>query len=83
MGGETFSYLVSAISSLSLQPNERVRKGSLSYVRRDGSSTHVTLNHTGESLPQVSGPFLDKGLRCLHILSQYMHWGSIFEVVLP
>lgn len=33
-------------------PNERVRKGSLSYVRRDGSSTHVTLNHTGENLPQ-------------------------------
>ena len=39
------------------QPNERVRKGSLSYVRRDGSSTHVTLNHTGENLPQVSVGF--------------------------
>nr|XP_045616119.1 sorting nexin-17-like [Procambarus clarkii] len=32
-------------------PSERVRKGSLSYMRRDGSSTQVTLNHTGESLP--------------------------------
>lgn len=31
-------------------PSERVRKGSLSYMRRDGSSTQVTLNHTGESL---------------------------------
>ncbi|ROT74937.1 Sorting nexin-17 [Penaeus vannamei] len=32
-------------------PSKRVRKGSLSYMRRDGSSTQVTLNHTGENLP--------------------------------
>ncbi|KAK7068084.1 Sorting nexin-17 [Halocaridina rubra] len=32
-------------------PSERIRKGSLNYMRRDGSSTQVTLNHTGESLP--------------------------------
>ncbi|CAL4091031.1 unnamed protein product, partial [Meganyctiphanes norvegica] len=33
-------------------PAQRVRKGSLQYVRRDGSSTQVTLNHTGENLSQ-------------------------------
>ncbi|KAK3887262.1 hypothetical protein Pcinc_008617 [Petrolisthes cinctipes] len=36
-------------------PSERVRKGSLSYMRRDGSSTRVTLNHTGESLSMDGG----------------------------
>lgn len=54
LGRKALSLKWNAMPLLPAQPNERVRKGSLSYVRRDGSSTHVTLNHTGESLPQVS-----------------------------
>ncbi|MCL4124536.1 UNVERIFIED_CONTAM: hypothetical protein GTU68_037783 [Idotea baltica] len=36
------------------RPGERVRKGSLSYMKRDGSSTRVILNHTGEPIVTVS-----------------------------
>ncbi|XP_066962036.1 sorting nexin-17-like isoform X1 [Macrobrachium rosenbergii] len=52
------------------RPSDRVRKGSLSYMRRDGSSMQVTLNHTGESLPTDGSSQSPIGLLSLRRLSE-------------
>ncbi|KAB7498647.1 Sorting nexin-17 [Armadillidium nasatum] len=47
---------------------ERIRKGSLSYMKRDGTSMKVILNHTGEPLPSdtsTTSPIGELSLRRL------------------